>query len=466
MTKFSIIEELPQIVRNGMKAAEKIMNRPLDIPMEEKEIIKPMTYKGADRNTNKWMNQFYQQDNLIVIENLLKKGYEGKIDLIYIDPPFLTKTNYNGRSIVKYGKTERVIEHFAYNDIWDNGLITYLEMLYIRLYLMKKLLSDRGSIYLHLDYRTVHYAKILMDQIFGEGNFLNEIIWSYKSGGVSKRYYSRKHDNILVYSKTKDYIFNPQKEKSYNRDFKPYRFKGIKEYKDEIGWYTLVNLRDVWPIDMVGRTAKERVGYDTQKPEKLLERIILSSSNEGSIIADFFAGSGTTGVVGERLNRRWIMADKGALSLITTTKRLIEKKSLPFSIIKEHNNLGKAGRLSIKTIETIKSKEGIEGLNIELDNYELNLDNIGIKGKYKDIVKEIALKNSLALIDFIGIDIDYNGNIPTIDWQDYRRDDKMIINSNIKVFNKNLKGSNKIYIKYIDIFGQQNSMVYKIDNGV
>ncbi len=466
MTKFSIIEELPQIVRNGMKAAEKIMNRPLDIPMEEKEIIKPMTYKEVDINTNKWMNQFYQQDNLIVIENLLKKGYEGKIDLIYIDPPFLTKTNYNGRSIVKYGKTERVIEHFAYNDIWDNGLITYLEMLYIRLYLMKKLLSDRGSIYLHLDYRTVHYAKILMDQIFGEGNFLNEIIWSYKSGGVSKRYYSRKHDNILVYSKTKDYIFNPQKEKSYNRDFKPYRFKGIKEYKDEIGWYTLVNLRDVWPIDMVGRTAKERVGYDTQKPEKLLERIILSSSNEGSIIADFFAGSGTTGVVGERLNRRWIMADKGALSLITTTKRLIEKKSLPFSIIKEHNNLGKAGRLSIKTIETIKSKEGIEGLNIELDNYELNLDNIGIKGKYKDIVKEIALNNSLALIDFIGIDIDYNGNIPTIDWQDYRRDDKMIINSNIKVFNKNLKGSNKIYIKYIDIFGQQNSMVYKIDNGV
>src|SRR5699024_5476052 len=107
--------------------------------------------------------------------------------------------------------------------------------------------------------------------------------------------------------------FNPQLEKSYNRDFKPYRFKGVKEYEDKIGWYTLVNSKDVWHINMVGRTSKERVNYASQKPEKLLEKIILTSSDENSIVADFFAGSGTTGIVANKLNRRWIMADKGEL---------------------------------------------------------------------------------------------------------------------------------------------------------
>ncbi len=100
--------------------------------------------------------------------------------------------------------------------------------------------------------------------------FLNEVIWAYKSGGTSNKYYSRKHDNILVYTKTQDYIFNPQKEKSYNRDFKPYRFKNVKEYEDEIGWYTLVNLKDVWNINMLGRTSKERVGYGTAKTRKFI----------------------------------------------------------------------------------------------------------------------------------------------------------------------------------------------------
>ena len=170
-------------------------------------------------------------------------------------------------------------------------------MMSIRLYLMKELLSSKGTLYVHLDYRIVHYVKILMDYIFGEENFINEIIWSYKSGGVTNKYYSRKHDTILMYSKTEDYIFNPQKEKSYNRGFKPYRFKGVKEYEDKIGWYTLVNLKDVWNINIVGRSSGERVGYGTQKPEELLERIISTSSNKDSIVADFFAGSGTTGVV-------------------------------------------------------------------------------------------------------------------------------------------------------------------------
>ena len=119
-------------------------------------------------------------------------------------------------------------------------------MLTIRLLMMKDLLAEKGSIWLHLDWHAVHYVKIIMDEIFGEENFINEIIWHYKSGGASKRRFARKHDTLLFYSKSKDYYFLAQKEKSYNRDYKPYRFKGVKEYRDEFGWYTMVNRKDVW----------------------------------------------------------------------------------------------------------------------------------------------------------------------------------------------------------------------------
>ena len=195
---------------------------------------------------------------------------------------------------------------------------------------MKELLSEKGSIYVHIDWHVGHYLKILLDEIFGKENFVNEIIWNYKSGGTSNNYFSRKHDIILLYKKTNQYTFNTLTEKSYNRGLKPYRFKGVKEYEDEIGWYTLVNMKDVWQIDMVGRTSSERVNYGTQKPEKLLERIIKASSNEGDIIADFFMGSGTTGAVAEKLGRRWIMSDLGKPATMITRKRLIDQEAEPF----------------------------------------------------------------------------------------------------------------------------------------
>lgn len=212
----------------------------------------------------------------------------GKIQMIYIDPPFFSKSNYD--AVVKAGDTN--IKHLAYGDKWEKGLSEYLKMLAVRLYLMKDLLADDGLIWLHLDWHVVHYAKVIMDEVFGEKNFVNEIIWTYKSGGTSKKHFARKHDTILVYAKSGKYRFYPLQEKSYNRQFKPYRFKGVKEYKDEAGWYTMVNMKDVWNIDMVGRTSAERTGYATQKPEQLLSRMIESCTREGDICADFFCGSG------------------------------------------------------------------------------------------------------------------------------------------------------------------------------
>ena len=450
-----IIESLSCILKEGKIKAEKIIADSLATNYL-KEII------GLKDDINMDMpNLLYQGDNLNVLTSLIKDGYGGKIDLIYIDPPFLTKANYKGRIEILNENEKQIIEHFAYKDIWENGLKEYLEMICIRLYLMKDLLSEKGSIYVHLDYRTVHYVKIIMDYIFGEENFLNEIIWAYKSGGVSTKYFSRKHDTILVYSKTKNYIFNPQKEKSYNRGFKPYRFKGVEEFQDEIGWYTLVNLKDVWNIDIVGRTSKERVGYGTQKPEKLLERIILSSSNEGSIVADFFAGSGTTGIVAERNNRKWIMSDIGNISCLTINKRLSENKSLPYKFKKEYKS-HKLNELIITEVRSEKLHENKSLLKIKLDKYNLDLSKVNLNKKHMKIVENILNKDSISLLDYIGIDLNYDGKTPVITWEDYRRTDYLKINPNIEIEVENNMECKLIYIKILDVFGHEYSEIIDI----
>lgn len=456
-----LIKALSQIVEKGNKRLEKILNRDYKDPIVEQIMV--MSSKEDKYNISKdnWINQLYRGDNLIIMKKLLHEGYGEKFDLIYIDPPFLTNAKYKNKIVIKSNNSEEILEHLAYRDIWKEGFIEYLEMIYIRLCLLNKLLSSKGTIYVHLDYRTVHYVKVLMDEIFGRENFLNEVIWAYKSGGTSNRYFSRKHDNILVYAKTKDYIFNPQKEKSYNRGFKPYKFKGVEEFQDDIGWYTLVNLKDVWNIDMVGRTSKERVGYDTQKPEKLLERIILTSSNEGSLVGDFFAGSGTTGVVAEKYNRRWIMADKGRVSIATINKRLIENQGKPYFIFNTQKDLCDECKLIIKQVDIIKKGLEKEELHIQLDKYLLNVDKLEMKYKYKQKLMGILLNNSLSLIDFIGIDTDYDGKTPIIYWKDWRKDDETI--KVLVILEKNsFRIGQKIFIKTIDVFGFQSNTLLEI----
>lgn len=175
---------------------------------------------------------------------------------------------------------------------------------------MKRVLKNTGSIYLHCDPTASHYLKLVMDHVFGRKNFRNEIIWCYKSGGASpKRYFSKKHDIILWHTKSSQYQYNPQTEKSYNRGLKPYRFAGVKEYQDDVGWYTIVGVKDYWQIDMVGRTSKERLGYPTQKPLALLERIINASCPPEGVVLDPFCGCGTTVHAAEKLRRRWVGID-------------------------------------------------------------------------------------------------------------------------------------------------------------
>lgn len=267
---------------------------------------------------DQYSGEVYCADNLEIMRSLATSDFKGKFQMIYMDPPFYSGAKY-------FFRRSDGSKKLAYSDVWGSGLLEYLEMIAKRILIARELLSDDGLMWIHLDYRAVHYVKIIMDEIFGMENMVNEIVWGYRSGGASGRRFARKHDTILLYSKTKEYKFNPQKEKSYNRGALPYNFKGVQEYEDENGWYTLVNMRDIWEIPMVGRTSGERTGYATQKPEELIRRIVLASTDVGDLCGDFFAGSGTLGAVCMGLGRSFVLCDKNEDACRIMVDRLFKK---------------------------------------------------------------------------------------------------------------------------------------------
>ena len=242
-------------------------------------------------------------DNL----ELLKQLEDNSINLIYSDILYATGRDFDDYKDLDYDK-ETVF----------NFYIPRIKEMY-------RVLKDEGTLALQMDYRISHWLRIICDDIFGYKNCTNVVQWSYSSGGSSKKRLSQKNDEIIIYAKNiKKQIFNPMKQKSYNRDFKPYRFKGVEEYKDEYGlWYTMVNMKCIWEdIPMVGRTSGERVDYATQKPKKLMERIIKLYSNEGDTVADFFMGSGSFIVSAKNLNRQFIGCDINPKAIEITEKRL------------------------------------------------------------------------------------------------------------------------------------------------
>jgi len=286
-------------------------------PAQEKEVY-------GDKNS-KDFNKLFWGDNLQVLSHLLKE-YRGKVDLIYIDPPFDSKADYVRRVKIRGEKIEGVeqglFEEKQYTDIWEKD--EYLQFMYERLLLMRELLSETGSIYLHCDWHKNAHLRLVMDEVFGESNFLNEIIWGYRTGGISKGFYARKHDDLLFYAKNMGKVlFNTQFYKSYQQ--KKYNFEGVEDLWDEEKkqWYHNSVCRDIWDdIYPIGTENSERVDYPTQKPEALIERIIKASSKEGAVIADFFMGSGTTQAVAQKLGRRWLGCDINIGAIQTATKRL------------------------------------------------------------------------------------------------------------------------------------------------
>ena len=227
------------------------------------------------------------------------------VDLIYADQPY-------------YCSTDK-----AFGCSWDS-LNDYLNWLKPILKECHRVLKLTGSIYVHLDWHAVHYVKVLLDKIFEKNRMLNEIVWCYKSGGASKKHFSRKHDTILFYSRSNEYKFFPEKEKSYMGIDYNTGNKNVKLFDDNDGngKYTLVYPKDWWEIPMLATSSKRRVKYPTQKPEQLLERIIKASSDKNNLVLDPFAGSGTTGKVCQDLERNCILIDSRIEAIECMEKRL------------------------------------------------------------------------------------------------------------------------------------------------
>lgn len=282
---------------------------------------------------NGWINKIFWGDNLQVMSHLLKEC-RGKIDLIYIDPPFDSKADYKKtievRGVGKAASDSTSFEEKQYGDIWTND--EYLQFMYERLLLMRELLSDKGSIFMHCDWHKNHHLRCLMDEVFGPSNFVNEIAWCYYGpGSPGMRQFNRKHDNILWYSKTHNvWKFNADAVRVPHDEKTTGNFKqGLRGSGFIAGDYNLADGKipeDWWEMAIAGRYPNDgvkRVGYPTEKPFKLLERIISAVTDEGDIVADFFMGSGVTQMCAMRMGRRFIGADINLGAIQTTTKRLL-----------------------------------------------------------------------------------------------------------------------------------------------
>ncbi len=314
----------------------------VDEPRSRSE-VQGLLFEPQTAHRDDFRNMLIWGDNKLVMASLLKE-YKGRIDLIYIDPPFDVGADFTmdvpiGEENENVGKDQSALEMVAYRDMWGRGTDSFLNIMAERLSIMKELLNEEGSIYIHCDWRLNSFFRLVLDDIFGSDNFQREVIWNLPGISGYKSLlngYVRGHESILYYSKSEKIKFNkeylPYDDKQLKRfsslDETGRRYKSITKtrriYLDEAKG---VPVSDVWSDIATFQTivnSPEIVDYPTQKPEALLERIIKASSNEGDLVADFFCGSGTTGAVAEKLGRRWIMADLGRFAIHTSRKRLIE----------------------------------------------------------------------------------------------------------------------------------------------
>ncbi len=414
----SLIHELPKIVEEGKKEIEKILERLSSsnkLSLQTNELVLPskdstglFSGRVPDVDEKEWLNRLIYGDNLLAMQALLSgdafsglPSMRGKIDLIYIDPPFDSKADYRTKVTlpgVDIQQKPTVIEQFAYADTWSGivggkqvrGTLAYLRYMYPRLVLMRELLSDKGSIYVHIDWHVGHYVKILLDDIFGKENFVNEVVWKKtNSPKAQTKGFGTQHDTIFIYSKSNDHYFSQVRrdaDENYLKAFryddedgkgkyqtvalvaggiqnnanrKRFEFEGVvapwlyslenlnkfkkenKIFKTKSGYRLKAYLMDlggplvsdIWTdkdVSPLQGQSSEMMNYDTQKPEALLNRIIEASCPKDGIVADFFSGAGTTGAVAEKLGRKWIMSDLGKPASLVMRKRLIDNDAKPF----------------------------------------------------------------------------------------------------------------------------------------
>jgi adenine-specific DNA-methyltransferase len=403
----SLLEQLPENIANGRKEAEKILEGIESrhrVTLQTREVVLPakdsavQDWVTAQKRTvqrevfapgqtsliespqpmlgdateeaartsrpelvegQRWTNRLIYGDNLLAMAALLAgdehtPSLRGKVDLIYIDPPFDSKADYRTKVTLPGMELEQkptVIEQFAYSDTWSDGTASYLAMITPRLILMRELLADTGSTYVHLDWHVGHCVKLVMDEVFGKKYFRNEIIWHYS--GWNKQLltsFEKRHDTLFMYGKSdeqhfetffemwdskEEYVKKRKQKVHADHDGREYVLSDagngerIKRFLDDVMRDGVV-VDDVWHMDKLNNSSNESVGYSTQKTEELLSRILAASAPENGLVADFCGGSGTTAAVAEKLGRRWITTDLGKPACMIMRKRLIDQDAKPF----------------------------------------------------------------------------------------------------------------------------------------
>jgi adenine-specific DNA-methyltransferase len=503
--RFLLFEQSKQIELSWNGKSDDLTN--IDLPFQIiEQVDEPRTEKiklaqssfdfNSGRQTAGWTNKLIWGDNKYILSSL-KNGpmrdeieKEGGIKLIYIDPPFDVGADFSMNVEVgdnSYEKKPNVLEHIAYRDTWGLGEDSFLSMIYERLILMKDLLAEDGSIYVHCDWRMNSLMRVILDEIFGRENYINEIIWKkgvVKGARANSKKFGKVLDNILIYSKSNNYYFKTE-YKPHDLDSKNNKFthkdkdgriysidtplgdyseKKITEFEKQGRIHTSKNgkktliryldetkgisVGDLWDdISPLNQNSSERTGYPTQKPEKLLERIINCSTKQDDLICDFFAGSGVFASVAEKLNRKWICSDLGKFSIHTIRKRMIdiqrklkkeEKNWRAFEILnlgkyqRQHYIYdGKSERDEIKI--TIKKNKEIQFKKLILDAYKAteidgfktihgkksdNLVSIGpinqpLSRNHVEEVIEECLRNKITSVDILGFEYEM-GLFPTI----------------------------------------------------
>lgn len=395
-------------------------------------------------------NVLYFGDNLEILRKYIP---DNSIDLIYLDPPFSSKKDYNiisseatgersGAQIKAFSDTwtwDKIVEktyddilraappHIAtlidslHSGLGNNDVTAYLVMMTPRLVELRRVLKDTGSLYLHYDPTAGHYLKLVLDLIFGPTNFIYDIICDYRTDGIDRRRFGRKQDTIFLYTKSGNYFFNPQEEKSYLEH--KYGFSNIHKEQGERGYYTRASMRDVWDIPSWRGNQPEMLSYPTQKTLALLERIIKASSNEGDVILDPFCGCGTALVAAQNLNRHWIGIDITHLAIRVMSKRF--KDSFPgieLEVVGEPVDLAGAGALAYQdryqfqwwALSLIEAQplgkkkkgadKGIDGVIIFSDERPTRAKRVVVQVKsghvhVKDIreLKDIASRNAIGI---------------------------------------------------------------------
>lgn len=353
-------------------------------------------------------NLYFYGDNYDLLQVLAHGGEGPKIDLIYIDPPYMTELDYHSTvSIGTYADVQH-INRPAFRDRWARGLDSYLDMLYPRLQLMREALDPEGSILVHVDWHASHYVRVLLDEVFGPENFVNEIAWCFGGGSSSHRYFHRKHDLIFWYARGSKYTYNPQ--------YRPYTpgtlQRGLTNVKgDRYKLSAEGALMQDWWVDVnkiLSPTARENLKFPTQKPKELLRRLIAAASPPGGRVADFFAGSGTVAEVCNELGRTWIVGDDSRLALQTSLYRLIRAGSPPFTIARAEK-----GQLENESGELILKKPEVRSLNGDTLLIGIGIENFQPAGAGE----RVASRDFADYIELWEVDLDFDGLVFNSNYQ-------------------------------------------------